>query len=212
MYKEPSSMGILMDPQDLANYMGNKGIDFSKELVLYDDGSNKYAGRVFWTLKYLGVKNVKILIGHFDVWFNKNYPVTKNPTPFTKCKNKININEDIFVDTEDVKSMANKQEVLLIDVRSKSEHKDIGHIPGSMQFYWESVLDMKKNFRNKDYITSYAHAAGIDADKTIVLYCNTSVKASVMYFALKEVAQFPHVKIYDGAFKEWASYSLPIAN
>ena len=93
MYIKPSEMGILMNSEELTNYFGLKGIDFSKQIILYDDGSNKYACRVFWALQYLGLTQIKILSGHFDEWYAKGYPVTKNPTPFKKVKNNLQLNE-----------------------------------------------------------------------------------------------------------------------
>lgn len=207
MCKEPADMGILMDAQDLANYLGNNGIDLSKQIVLYDDGSNKYASRVFWALNYLGAKDICILNGHFDAWFAKGYPVTRNPTPFKAVQNTIQLNEDIYASMADIKALSNNSNTLIIDVRSKDEFTSIGHIPGAMLFYWESVLNLNKTFKSGDLITEIAISDGLDPSKQIILYCATAVKASVVYFAMKEIAHFPNVKIYDGAFKEWTSYS-----
>ncbi|MBT3302347.1 MAG: sulfurtransferase [Bacteroidetes bacterium] len=210
MYIKPSEMGILMNSEELTNYFGLKGIDFSKQIILYDDGSNKYACRVFWALQYLGLTQIKILSGHFDEWYAKGYPVTKNPTPFKKVKNNLQLNESVFSSIKDVEASTSNPDILLIDVRSKEEFNNLGHIPGATLFYWESVLNLNKSFKSRELITEIAKADGLEPDKEIILYCATAVKASVIYFALKEIAHYPNVKIYEGAFKEWTSKNSSI--
>ncbi|MBT3424463.1 MAG: sulfurtransferase [Bacteroidetes bacterium] len=210
MYIKPSEMGILMNSEELTNYFGLKGIDFSKQIILYDDGSNKYACRVFWALQYLGLTQIKILSGHFDEWYAKGYPVTKNPTPFKKVKNNLQLNESVFSSIKDVEASTSNPDILLIDVRSKEEFNNLGHIPGAKLFYWEGVLNLNKSFKSRELITEIAKADGLEPDKEIILYCATAVKASVIYFALKEIAHYPNVKIYEGAFKEWTSKNSSI--
>ena len=48
-------------------------------------------------------------------------------------------------------------------------------------------------------------AAGIDGSKPIVTYCNSGALASIYYYALKEVAGFKNVRMYDGSWQEWAN-------
>jgi thiosulfate/3-mercaptopyruvate sulfurtransferase len=48
-------------------------------------------------------------------------------------------------------------------------------------------------------------AAGITPDKEIVAYCGTSREASLLRFYLRHVADYPNVRLYEGAWKEYAS-------
>ena len=45
---------------------------------------------------------------------------------------------------------------------------------------------------------------GITKDKTVIVYCETSVRAGVIYLALKGLG-YSNVKVYDGAYLEWQS-------
>lgn len=47
--------------------------------------------------------------------------------------------------------------------------------------------------------------AGIDGSKPIVTYCNSGALAAIYYYALKEVAGFDDVRLYDGSWGEWAN-------
>ena len=48
-------------------------------------------------------------------------------------------------------------------------------------------------------------AAGIDGSKPIITYCNSGALASIYYYALKEIAGFDNVRMYDGSWGEWAN-------
>ena len=46
---------------------------------------------------------------------------------------------------------------------------------------------------------------GVTADKTIIIYCASSVRAAIEFFALHSILDYPNVKVYDGAYNEWES-------
>ena len=54
-------------------------------------------------------------------------------------------------------------------------------------------------------IVKAAKAAGITSDKEIILYCETSARAGIVYMALKTMGGYPNVKVYDGGIYEWAA-------
>ena len=57
-------------------------------------------------------------------------------------------------------------------------------------------------------------AAGIDGSKPIITYCNSGALASIYYYALKEVAGFENVRMYDGSWQEWGNLTAfePVTN
>ncbi|MCK5703583.1 MAG: hypothetical protein KAI29_20640, partial [Cyclobacteriaceae bacterium] len=61
LYNEVPVKNMLKNPGEIATILGSKGISESKTIVLYDDGTGKYSGRLYWILSYLGAKDVKIL-------------------------------------------------------------------------------------------------------------------------------------------------------
>ena len=48
-------------------------------------------------------------------------------------------------------------------------------------------------------------AAGLTADKEILVYCGTSREGSLLRFYLKQVAKYPNVRLYEGSWKEYVS-------
>ena len=68
--------GILKSPEELAKLFGDAGVSETNNIVVYDGGSQKYSSRVYWTLKYLGAPNVKILHKDMNEWKAARVPVT----------------------------------------------------------------------------------------------------------------------------------------
>lgn len=206
-YKElnSSSAGKLKSPSAVAAILGSKGVSNSKPIVVYDNGSGKYAGRMYWVLKYLGAKNVKILNGGYKAWFAARKPFATSATTLPKTTFTPSVKYAYNAKLKDVKSGA----YLIVDVRPADEYageteKSLGgHIPGAVNFHFKKVLDAKGKFKSKAELASAFKSAGITSDKKIVLYCKTSVRAGVVFLALKSILGYPNVKVYDGALNEW---------
>src|SRR4051812_33755919 len=63
------------------------GIDAAKKVVIYDQGGEWFAPRVFFQLQYQGfpVDNLAILDGGMSKWQAEGRPVSKEPTPAPKA-------------------------------------------------------------------------------------------------------------------------------
>ena len=113
-----------------------------------------------------------------------------------------------------VKNNKDKANVVLLDVRSADEFagtdtdKNItryGHIPGAVNLEFKAVVNDDGTIKSKEEIVAAMSGAGVTSDKEVILYCASSVRAGVVFAALKDIAGFPNVKVYDGAFYEWQS-------
>lgn len=206
LYKDGAVKNMLKSPADISTIFGSKGIAESKTIVLYDDGTGKYAGRLYWILSYLGASDVKILDGHMDAWKAARKPVTKNPTKITAAT---------FTPKPDNSKIASMTEVkaggaTVIDARSPEEYKGTattelrkGHIPGAVNIEFKNMMDAKGKMKSADELQKIFTSAGVSKDKQIILYCESGVRAGIVYFALKSVLNYPKVKVYDGAYLEW---------
>jgi len=212
LYKEGPVPSILKSSDEVAKILGSKGIDSNKKIVLYDEGSGKYAGRMYWILDYLGAKQVAVLDGEMRAWRAARKPLTSSPAP---------VKPALFVAAPDKSKLATIDEVkkaqgdgssVLVDVRTADEYNGVaeskirkGHIPGSVNIDFESVMDAKGLIKPAAEIKAIFAASGITPDKTVILFCETSVRAGIVYNALKNTAGFSKVKVYDGANVEWQS-------
>jgi len=84
--KEGDIKGLLKTPEEIAKILGEKGLNADKKIIIYDNGKNINAGRLYWILKYLGYKDVKIMNGHMKAWRAARKPVTKIATKNQKLQ------------------------------------------------------------------------------------------------------------------------------
>ncbi len=196
--------GVLKSTDENAKLLGAAGIDGKKPIVVYDEGSGKYSGRVYWILKYYGVADVKLLDGNLKAWKAARKPITKNPTMVKKTTFTPKISSPVYATIDDVK----KGGVVLIDARPADEYNGSngvskGHIPGAKNIVFEQMLNADGTMKSAADLSGVF--AGIDKSKAIIVYCETSVRAGIVYFALTSVLAYPNVKVYDGAYNEWIS-------
>jgi thiosulfate/3-mercaptopyruvate sulfurtransferase len=192
--------GVLKSPAELATLLGEKGIDPAKKIIIYDTGSNKGAGRLYWILKYLGFNDVKILDGHINGWRAARGPVTNAATPVKATTFTPNVNSKIFADIKYVKSKLNS--AVLVDVRDNKEIEE-GVIAGSVHFEYNKVINEDGTLKSKAELEKMFNDAGIVKSKEIIVYCATSVRSGIVFLALTTVLDYPNVKVYDGAYNEW---------
>jgi len=210
LYKEGKPEGLLKSPAEMAKIFGDLGISNTNNIIVYDGAKDKYAGRVYWILKYLGAKNVKLLEKDMKAWRSARVPLTKSPAKGKATTFTASIDNSVIVDMAWMKSHFKDANVVIVDVRETDEyvgtstsHKSPGHIAGAVNLNWETLVNGQGVLKDKASIESLFKSAGITADKTIVFYCATSVRAGLPFFVAKTIMGFPNVKVYDGAMNEW---------
>lgn len=206
LYNDGPVKNMLKSPTEIATILGSKGISESKSIVLYDDGTGKYAGRMYWILSYLGAKDVKILDGHMDAWKAARKPVTKNPTKITAATFKATADKSKIATMAQVKATSG----VVVDARSPEEYKGTattelkkGHIPGAVNIEYIKMMDAKGKIKPAAELQKIFDAAGVTKGKEVILYCESGVRAGILYFVLTSDLQYPNVKVYDGAYLEW---------
>lgn len=202
--------GVLKKGEELSKFFGTKGVSNNSTILLYDAGSNKYSGRLYWILKYLGATDVKIINGGMGEWQKNRLPVTKAPGKLAPANFQFNPNVAILANIPQVKNAQSNPKVILVDVRDQGEFKGTegnakrkGHIPGAINFEYKNVQNANGVLKSKEELEKIFIASGIAPDKEVILYCTTSVRAGVVFMALKSILNYPNVKVYDGAYNEW---------
>jgi thiosulfate/3-mercaptopyruvate sulfurtransferase len=210
LYKPGAVEGQIKPAEELAVIFGKKGVSNTSRIVLYDDGSSRYNSRVWWIVKSIGAANVSILHFNMDQFAAARIPLTATPS---------SLKSTAFVVTESSYKallMAEVQKLqegtLLLDAREKDEFvgadalkKSKGHLPGAIWMNFKEVLTATGAYKSKDEIIAAAAKFGATPEKPIVIYCNSGIKAAVLYIALKEIAGFQNVGNYVGSYADWTS-------
>jgi len=210
LYKPGAIEGQVKSVEELAAFFGKKGASNTNKIVLVDEGSNKYNSRVWWILKSIGAADVSILHFNMDQFAAAKIPLTAaaasgKSTTFTVAESTYKA-----CSADDVKNRA--EGAVILDAREKDEFagadaakKSKGHIPGAVWMNFKEVLTATGAYKSKDEIIAAAAKFGATPEKTIIVYCNSGVKASVLYVALKEIAGFQNVQYYAGSYADWTS-------
>ena len=200
---------LVKNPDEMAQILGAKGISADKTLIVYDDGIGKHAARVCWTLKYLGAKDVKMLDGNLPAWKKIRGYITVAPTKISPVIFNVSLDKNLLATMDDVKDAMGETSTIIVDARpaedfsGTTETKDqTGHIPGAVNVDFEKLKDSNGLLIPKEVLKTTFENKGITPDKTIIIYCNSGVRASYVFMALKKL-NYPNIKIYDGSFLEW---------
>lgn len=210
LYKKGPIEGQFLDAAELADIFGKKGVSNTAKIIIYDDGSQKYNTRVWWILKHLGATDVTLFHKEASQMEASRIPVTSTPLNLKPSVFEVSMVPEMNIDMASVKALSTN--AVLLDSREREEYDGVdkdkrskGHLPGAVFMHHKEVLTSTGAFKTKDEIVAVAAKFGATPDKQIVVYCQTGIKAAVLYVALKEIAEFPDVKLYAGAYAEWAS-------
>ncbi len=164
-------------------------------------------------LEKAGIKEIRILDGGLPAWKAAGLPVTQdyfgNPVGKLPAKGV----PGIALKVDEVIAKKEKPGVVLVDARPHNEfvgEDDVwirkGHIPGAISFHWARLMQKANTHAFKPFseVKAELEASGLTPDKEILCYCGTSREGSLLRFYLKHIAGYPNVRLYEGAWKEYA--------
>ena len=196
------------------------GISNDMWVVFYSEKSNPNATYLAWTLDFLGHKRVGVLNGGWEKWVAEKLPTTQEFPTFQPRKFFGKVIQESVADKKWVQSHLAAKNGILVDARppkqySGEEGEEIrkGHIPGARNLFWETTLEGEevRTWKKREDLEKIFSDAGISRDKEILVYSRTGREASHVYFTLKHVLDFPHVRLYRGSWVEWSSFkNLPV--
>ena len=208
-------------PEDFARRCGAAGIGNDSTVVFYGEGV-QFGFYAWWTFRYCGHKNVKMLDGARYRWAAEGRPLVTEEPPVAApvAYAPVKRVERMRIHRDKVLVALRKDAALLLDGRSPEEYHgqrvggpggpDVGalrygRIPGAKHLYFEDLLDGNRAFKPVAELRSLFEARGAGAERDIIAYCRMSHRATVLYFALTQLLGYKNVKIYDGSWTEWGN-------
>jgi len=210
--KASNPMGMIQTADFIADYMGKLGVSADDEIVIYDGGSQKYSSRMYFTLKYAGAKNVKMVHKDMAVWGKNRIMLTAAAPKKRKAASFVPTAQDnMLVSLDYLVANKDKANVVIVDTRSPAEFAGekkvidgvFGRIPGSINIPFEEFELDGGAFKNKAQLQTLADKYGIGQDKEVIFFCKTGVKGAVAYIAFNNILGHPNAKLYDGGCAEY---------
>ncbi len=168
---------------ELIKILGDAGISRESPVVIYGEcmpcgGGPAPATFVYWLLKSLGQENVRVLDGTVEEWASAGKPTAneiraKPPKIYTS-----QITLDYTASYDYVKSGSPQ----IVDARTFQEF-EAGSIPGARPIPYENIVSNNR-IKDETILEQVFSAAFLDKNRPAVVYTNTGVKASVVWFAL----------------------------
>ena len=217
----------LPDPDVLQEALRECGIDDDSRVVVYDQGASLSASRAWWTLRWAGLTDVRVLDGGLGAWQRAGLPVVSAATTPAgapdadargKGRGRVTVQPGSLPvgEVEDVPRAA--REGILLDVRAPERYRGevepidpvAGHIPGAINLPMSALQQADGRFRSPDQIRALAQAAGVDGTRPVTTSCGSGVTAAQMVLALGEAGI--EATPYIGSWSGWITDpSRPIA-
>ncbi len=202
------------DAEGWSQRIGDLGIGADSSVVVYDDSAAKDAARIWWILRYWGVRDAHLLNGGWKTWKAKELAVSTEATDSpAQTAFKAVAARSRSVTKDEVLKAIDDHRFQIIDSRSKDEFCGIdlqknlrgGAIPGAKHLDWVGLVDPETDrFKTPEELQKLFDEAGIDPGKPTASHCQSGGRASVMVFAL-ELMGAKDAKNYYPGWSEWGN-------
>ncbi len=202
---------MMPPPEVAAEKLGAAGIGPDSRVVAYSAGSVMWATRLWWMLRTLGFGRAAVLDGGFAKWRREGRAVTGEPSTYRPSRMPVSPRPSLWADLSEMRQVAAEGRACTINALSPdvySGEKNVygrpGHIPGSHNVYYDSLLDPQSaTFRPVAELRERFASTGALASPRVITYCGGGISATMDALALTLLGH-PNVAVYDGSMSEWA--------
>ncbi len=163
-----AAKGGFRNEKGWSQQLGQIGLKDGMSVAVY--GSNlSDTARIWWLLKYAGVKDVSMLDGGWERWKKQNGPIVTKPAAVAPTKFEPHFQSDRLAEIDSLKESPSNKTTRLVDTRSTEEFKE-GRIPGSTHLEWKELLADDGRFKSKKQLKQLFLERGILPAETAVCY------------------------------------------
>ena len=212
---ETAPLYNLKDDATLQAHAGALGITADTTVVVYSDQPN-FEARIWWLLKYVGVKDVRLIDGGYAAWPNAGYAGETKNNPPTPAAFSGTINSAIRATTAQALAhyadkptpmMDDRGYRLYLGLYSGYSYTNIaGRIPGAVQASVRKT-DADGTYASYTEVRSFYNSLGITADSDAWFYCGDGYGAS-QAFLMGYLMGYDKVRVYTDGWNTWSSVML----
>jgi len=207
---------------DFEAAMRRLGVRSGYPVVVYDDGDSTIAARAWWTLRYFGHDQVRVLDGGFRAWAAAGRPVATDEPAVAAGDFAAAAGQLPVLDAAGAAALARSG--VLLDARAGERYRGevepvdpaAGHIPGAVSAPTAGNVGPDGRFLPPQELRRRFGGLGVTAGRDGALtldvgaYCGSGVTAAHEVLAL-ELAGVP-ASLYVGSWSAWtADPSRPVA-
>jgi len=200
----------LPSPEAFATTLGAKGISNTSKVVVYDQGSATYVGRLWWMLRWVGHDNVFVLDGGIAQWVTEGRATETVANVLAATTFTASARDEMRVTAEQTQAAMATPQRRILDARAPERYRGevepidpvAGHIPGAFN------RPFPTNLRDGVYKPANELRAEFEAllagrqPEELIHQCGSGVSALANMIAM-EHAGLSGSKLYAGSWSEW---------
>lgn len=191
------------------------GICGNSTVVVYDNSGGAQASRAWWTLRWAGLANVRLLDGGYGAWIATNRPSSNHVAARAAPAGDVVLTTGHMptIKAEEAADLAKQSR--LLDARPRAAYAGdpakpgAGHIPGAIHASaGDNIADGK--FKPNDDLRARFSSLGADGSTKIGVYCGSGNAAAHAVAAMCAIGL--EAALYVGSWSAWsADPSRPVA-
>ena len=197
----------LPEPAAFQAAMRSHGVRASQPVVVYDAATGMAAARAWWTLRYFGHPDVRVLDGGLATWQAEGHLVTAAETP-TEVGD-FNAVPGSMPVLDAAAAARRAADGVLIDARAPERFRGAvepvdpvaGHIPGARNLPAAGNNNADGRFLSEDELRGRFAAVGAISGANVGAYCGSGVVAAQEILALAVAGV--DAALYVGSWSEW---------
>ena len=185
------------------------GISPGSTVVVYDNTGGAQASRAWWTLRWAGFAEVRILDGGFAAWKASGRPVSHAHVEAAEKAGVVVLTSGHMPTLTAGQAAALACEGFLLDARGRAAYlgepgkAGTGHIPGALSAPSGDHLTPEGAFHPHDDLCACFASLGLDGAERIGVYCGSGNAAAHAVAALSVAGL--EAPLYVGSWTAWTS-------